>query len=134
MRQIVSLWCCAVFSVLCLASPSLAWHEKPGAVQLGVNNEIGAYLHKATDGGPLFVRMVIVCHTRPNCPTQEQSAFLLFYRTQEARDQGVGTDHPDYLGTGQFRVKEDGESLGKIIDFTFPDGTKWVRGSEAQEI
>ena len=134
----ISVFCCVLVSLFCfvLVHPFtvLAWHDKPAAQQFGVNNEIGEYLHTATSGGPLFATMVIVCHTRPHCPPQEQSAFLQFYRTREARDQGVGPGHGDYLGTGQFRVKEDGESLGKIIDFTFPDGTKWVRRSEGQEI
>ena len=116
-----------VLSLLCFAwfGTSVAFHDKPSAEQLGVNNEIGAYLHQATNGGPLHAVIILICHKQPNCPPSDQTAFVLFYRTAEAREQGVGIDHPDYLGAGQFHVKQDGESLGKIIDFVYPDGTRW---------
>jgi len=133
MRRFTLLGSVLVLTSLFYSLPVLAWHDKPSAQQLGLNNEIGAYLHKAVNGGPLFITILVVCHTQPNCPTSEQTAFILFYRTSEARDTDVSIEHPDFLGIGQFPVKSDGESLGLIIDFRFPNGLVWVRnpGTEA---
>jgi hypothetical protein len=109
-----------------LTSPAYAGHDK-APTRIGIPPIVGEYLDQF---GDLYTTIVVECHERRVvCSPKDRIAFVAFYDSREARDQGDTDEH--YLGTAIFELEEGEEGrLGKLLRFFFSNGQVWARGEE----